>query len=127
MKNLMIVFGGKSVEHDISIITGVQIINACRGLGYEIFPVFIDKQNNWHLGRQDAKVGDFVGQNIDKLRHIKWIIGQKSLFYENKFHRLKKIVDIDFAILCNHGANGEDGALPNLMELSNIPYAEPKK
>lgn len=123
MKNIMIVFGGKSVEHDISIITGVQITHACKGLGYQIFPIYIDKENRWHLASDETSIKDYATNNIDKLKPIRWIVGDTSLYYESKFHRLKKIAKIDFAILCNHGISGEDGSLPSLMELSNIPYS----
>lgn len=121
MKNLMIVFGGKSVEHDISIITGVQIVNACKGLGYNLYPVYIDRENKWRYVANNPVAKDFLKAN--QFKPIQFMVGEKSLYYIGKFHRLKKLADIDFALLCLHGRSGEDGSIPALMDLSNIPYS----
>ena len=47
MKNLIVLFGGKSAEHDISLITANLALNALDEQKYNIFPIFIDKLNHW--------------------------------------------------------------------------------
>jgi len=55
----MITIGGKSVEHDISIITGVQVANLVSCLDCNVFVVYIDKSNQWHLFGNIPKIEDF--------------------------------------------------------------------
>lgn len=124
MENLMIVFGGKSVEHDISIITGVQITNACYGLGYNLLPVYIDRNNAWFYMPNLPKIENFKDiKNKTTFKKVFIMPGDKGLYFKSRLGRIKKQCDIDFALLCNHGRCGEDGALPVLMEMCDIPYS----
>ena len=123
MENIMVVFGGKSVEHDISIITGVQIANVCAGLGFNVLSVYIDKNHNWFLHKGFPEIKDF--KKIDKkiFTQVMWISGQNKLYTKESFSRLKELYKIDFTLICTHGKNGEDGYLAGLMENSFVPYS----
>lgn len=124
MENLMIVFGGKSVEHDISIITGVQISNACLELGYQIFPIYIDRSNQWYYISNLPKIENFKNLKDKKIfKKVFVISGDNGLYYKSHLGKIKRIANIDFALLCNHGNCGEDGCLPAVMKLCNIPYS----
>ena len=120
MKNLAIFYGAKSSEHDISIITALQVMNNLNKEKYNIVPVYIHNDNSWYV-LDDYKNMNNYANNI--LKGKKLVNG----FY-NKYLLVKKHLcfglykKIDVAINCCHGLNGEDGTLSGLLELNNIPY-----
>ena len=111
--NIAIFFGGESVEHDISVLTGMQVINAISDK-YNIYPIYIDRTGKWFL-----KIGV---KNVDDINKIKVrqvnVISCDNYLYSFK----KKICEIHSAVLAMHGRYGEDGALQGILECSNIPY-----
>ena len=56
MKSIAVIFGGKSVEHDISIITGLGVIKNL-GMEYDVVPIYVDVDNNWWTGETTRKCG----------------------------------------------------------------------
>ena len=119
MKKVAIFFGGKSTEHDISILSANLVINVLKN-DFDVVPVYIDKNNDFYTGEmEDIKVfKNFDAKNFKKITFIKNAIyvlkGKKAKFYKN----------IDIAIPVMHGKNGEDGTLQGLFELMNIPYTQ---
>ncbi len=110
---IAVFFGGRSCEHDISIITGLQALDACRDA---CVPVYIDPQGAWWTGDgfdsvNAVRYGKFKGKRV----HIR--AGEKFLYCKNK-----RLFKIDVALLCMHGMLGEDGCLQGLLEMSGIPY-----
>lgn len=120
MKNLAIFYGGKSVEHDISIITAIQVMNNIDKTKYNIVPIYISESNSWYV------LDDYLNLNIytnKNYKGINLVTGFFDGFVVCKKHfGLKKYKKIDVAINCCHGLNGEDGTLSGLFELGNIPY-----
>ena len=126
MKNLAVFFGGRSVEHDVSIITGTQLIENADASKYNIMPVYISRSGQWYAGEKlrDSKFfvhPDLEQKGIDKV-FLPPTAGSRSLLRETRFG-LKSVFDIDVAILAMHGMHGEDGTLQGLMELADIPYS----
>ncbi len=120
MKNLIVLFGGKSAEHDISLITANLVLNALDEEKYNIFPVFVDGENHWFYAKNyKNNIKDFKKQEI----FLK--MGENSLFLKTVFG-LKKFITVDCALLCHHGLNGEDGTIQGILELCNIPYTSSK-
>ncbi|MDE7464338.1 MAG: hypothetical protein K2M48_04830, partial [Clostridiales bacterium] len=110
---IAVFFGGRSCEHDISIITGLQALDACRD---QCAPVYIDPQGVWWTGEgfdsvNAVRYGKFKGKRV----HIR--AGEKYLYCKNK-----RLFEIDAALLCMHGMLGEDGALQGCLDMSDIPY-----
>lgn len=105
----MVLFGGKSVEHDVSIITGYQAISMLDD--HEIFPVYVTKNNDLllvkNLGINDFKNEKFVLKK-----------GKKIKLRKKGFNH----IDIDAAVVCMHGTNGEDGLMAALLEFYSIPF-----
>jgi len=119
MKNVLVIFGGRSVEHDISIITGLGALNNTSGL-YNVIGVYIDKNGQWWTGRRLREVGTF--QPFDKTKLCKCTL-MPSKNYLIEYHRFScKNIPIYCAINCLHGHNGEDGAIAGLLQLCNIPH-----
>jgi len=120
MRNVVVIFGGVSCEHDISIITGLQLISRCNSTHNNIIPVYISKDGEWFTGDKLIDI-DNIKESIKKSNRCT-ILPNSNYLYVKKGKCFKPKFKIDVAILCLHGKNGEDGAIPALMQLSNIPY-----
>jgi D-alanine-D-alanine ligase len=120
MKNVIVVFGGKSCEHEISIITGVLTLNSIDKQKYSPFPVYISKNGEWLTGEELFDLSFYKCNNFSKLKKITCINGERSLYYKSG-KKLKKINDAYCAINCLHGLNGEDGAISGVMQLNGVP------
>lgn len=120
MINLAVIFGGESCEHDISIITAQQLISKANEYLYNIIPIYIDKSGTWQIGKNLKDIDNFP-ENLGKTFKVGLVPNNSSLFVLKK-NKAKKYVDIDVAILCLHGINGEDGSVASILELSKIPY-----
>lgn len=119
MKTLAIFYGGKSSEHDISIITAIQVINNLDTKKYDIVPIYIDYNNCWQEVYNYKTI-----YNYAKGVKVKYFLAtgffDKYLLRKTKFG-FKIYKKIDVAINCCHGLNGEDGTLAGVLQLNNIP------
>lgn len=121
MKNIILLFGGKSAEHDISIITAMQALASLSLQKYQVYPVYITKQNQWFWAKGCKEPKQFA--NFDEKKFAKVFVksGSTMLFREGKFAN-KALCKIDVAIIACHGLCGEDGTLQGLLELAGVPY-----
>lgn len=127
--NVCVIFGGRSAEHEVSIITAHQVINALDKNKYEIVPVYITKNGEWLTGDELLELDTFTKGNLpsgigfDRVfitpgHQLKYLICEKK---SGLFRRRKRIpIDVVFPVI--HGTLGEDGTLQGLLELANIPY-----
>jgi len=118
MKNIIVLFGGKSAEHDISLITANLALNAIDEEKYNVYPIMVDKQNKWFY------VKDFKNniKKIGKKEEIFLKLGDNNLYIKKSF-LTKKFIQVDCALLCHHGLNGEDGTIQSVLKLCGIPYS----
>ena len=122
-----VLFGGRSVEHEVSIITALQAINHMDKEKYEIVPIYIDKRGIWYTG---AMLLDMeIYKDLDLLkRYAKEVVlyNRDGCFVlQKKKGIFKSIVsEIDLAFPIMHGTNGEDGTLQGYLETIGIPYCE---
>jgi D-alanine-D-alanine ligase len=130
-RNMAVVFGGKSVEHDISIITGQQLMDNADPAKYEIVPIYISRDGKWFTGAKlrDVKfMQDFdAADKSIKRVYISPEAGTRALMEAQggRFSAPKAVCTLDVAILAMHGMHGEDGTLQGFFELANIPYSSP--
>ncbi|MBQ7349135.1 MAG: ATP-grasp domain-containing protein [Clostridia bacterium] len=124
MKNIAVFFGGQSVEHDISVITGVMAVNTLDKEKYNAIPVYVDKAGGWYTGESLVDPDNYKNLNYKKLKKVAILGGDKRLF-EIKGKRLKPICSIAACINCMHGERGEDGSLSGLLNMCKIPLASP--
>lgn len=111
-------FGGKSCEHNVSIVTGVQAI-AGFPREHKAVPVYIDRDGVWHTGGGYADINFYSGEKSkDKGKEVHLRPSSPYLYAKNG----KKVCKLDCCLICNHGLGGEDGSLQGLIELSGIPY-----
>ncbi len=124
-KRVAVFFGGKSVEHDISIITFSSCLRFLSS-EYDIYGVYIDKYGLfYHADNLDDLK---IYTNFEKLAKNKreiTIISGKPYIAEKRGNKYNKFYCIDCALLCNHGYGGEDGCLQGLLKISQIPFSSP--
>ncbi|MBR6788467.1 MAG: D-alanine--D-alanine ligase [Clostridia bacterium] len=112
---IAVIFGGKSCEHDVSVITGTQVLGALRK--QNPLPIYIDKEGVWKTGKS---LFDLRLPRDGRLKRVYLRAGERGLYT-----RSRKIADIDVAVICCHGHGGEDGCLQGLLTLCGIPYTGP--
>lgn len=117
MKNLVIVFGGASVEHDVSIITALQAIDKLKEV-YNIYALYLDFDNHFYL-TDKRKPTDFIDKQSLKNKSKQVSVVDKKL-YLNKKGKLKFYKTIDRVLNCCHGGLGEDGAVASFFKLNNL-------
>jgi len=118
--NIAVIFGGESCEHDISIITGIQLINNIDEYLYNVIPIYIDKNGKWLTGKQLLELDNFKS-NLHKLKECAFLPNDE-LLYVKKGKKLIPYINIDVVIPCLHGMRGEDGTVSAIIEMSKIPY-----
>lgn len=125
MIKLGVIFGGVSVEHDISILSALRAIDNINTKKYEVIPIYIDKEGTWYTGNALKDIDNYKDIKILK-KFLKKVILTKHKNYfclkSNSFFQ-KVITDIDFILPIVHGANIEDGTLQGYLDMLGIGYA----
>lgn len=126
-KNVAVFFGGRSCEHEISIITGLQLIEYLDTNKFNIIPVYIARDGRWYSGQEllnRAIYKDF--ENKKKVLNEVTLypyLGQKGLTVTKKACFFgEKIIPVDIYFPAFHGEFGEDGCIQGLFELAGVPY-----
>ena len=126
--NLAVLFGGRSVEHEISVITALQAINNINKEKYQVIPVYINKKNEFFYSENllDIKEYKNIPELLKKSVKINFIPeGEKTFIYpcERKtFAKHKPIAAVDVAFPIVHGTNVEDGTLQGYLKTLNLPF-----
>lgn len=119
--------GGKSVEHEVSIITAIQAIENMDKDKYDIVPIYITKDNKMYCGDLIGNISNY--KDIDNLlkNSIQIILAQKDnkvvlLRCDKKIYQNDVYDYIDIAFPIVHGTNVEDGTLQGFLKMFNLPY-----
>ena len=121
MKNIVVIFGSRSTEHDISVLTAMQVISAMDKKKYNVVPIYISSTGKWFAGSALLDTKFYTKPNYKKLNEVV-ILPCNNYLYIKKFGKYRKHIKIDLAIISCHGKNGEDGTVQGLLELAQIPY-----
>ena len=121
MKNIAVIFGGESCEHDISIITGVQLLSRANLPDYNLIPIYIDKNGKWLTGDELFDIDNYNDEFV-AVRECTITPSSQMLYYVHK-RKLKPVTNIDAAILCLHGGSGEGGGVSGILSMAKIPYS----
>lgn len=124
---LGVFFGGKSVEHEVSIITAIQAIENINKEKYDIIPVYIAKNNKMYCGEFIGDIRQYKNINSLLNNSMEVTLAQKGdkvvLLKCNKRFFEKSIYDyIDIAFPIVHGTNVEDGTIQGYLKMFNLPY-----
>lgn len=126
-----VLYGSKTCEHDVSIISGLQALKALDTEKYEGFPVYIARDGAWYVGDKLTDMEVYKKFNKAAFSRVlpsgedgklvlrAWPTDKKSLF--GKGCEVLKTADVALPVM--HGLNGEDGTLQGMLELFGVPYA----
>ncbi|MCA9883271.1 MAG: D-alanine--D-alanine ligase [Anaerolineae bacterium] len=124
-----VIFGGRSVEHDVSIVTAQQVMNAFDQDRYEIVPIYITRDGKWYTGDVLRNIDSFKNDAILSQDGIESVVLSPDVRHHGlimnplagRFSKSEvKRLDVMFPVI--HGTHGEDGTLQGLFELADIPY-----
>lgn len=127
--NVAVIFGGKSVEHEVAIISAQQAIAAINREKYNVIPIYITKQGVLYTGKDM--------DNVENFKELPALLERSSKITlvndGNKVNIVKypkplfggKLGTIDVAFPVMHGTNCEDGTIQGYLELLGVPYVGP--
>lgn len=123
-----VIFGGESVEHEISIITAIQAMNSLDQDKYEIIPIYISKDRIWYTGKMLMELDVYKDFNeLKRYANKVTLVKEEDGFYLIKtkgiFHR--RVNELDIVLPIVHGKGVEDGSLAGFLETIGIPYVGP--
>lgn len=129
MKTRIAVFlGGRSPEHDVSVVTGLQALAALDQSRFDAFVVYVTPQGDWLIGPGLDERRNYLpdAQLRAKLNEVTLDIASSSggrlLPRKSGLFSRRPPVEFDVALLAFHGSGGEDGQMQGLFEAANIPY-----
>lgn len=120
-----VIYGGETVEHEVSIISAVQAMNSLNQEKYEIIPIYISKDRIWYTGHMLRDI-EFYKCFDEEKKYAKEVMLCKKgntfvLQKTNGFFR-KDVTELDVILPVVHGNNIEDGTLAGLLDSVGIPY-----
>lgn len=124
MRKVAVFFGGKSCENEISVLTGIFVMNVLRCERYEVFPIYIHTNGLTYTSSKMTNVEIFRDKRCAHFRRIIIEGGTVYALNEQK-KRLKPLFTPDVALNCCHGGLGEGGGISALCQWNGIPLASP--
>lgn len=125
--NIGVIFGGKSVEHEISIISAIEAMGYADENKYKIVPIYIDKDNTWYTGEHLKSIINFRDIDLVKryAKKVALVKVDKSFVLQRLGMFKKNLCVIDIVVPIGHGAYLEDGSLQGYLNMLGVPYAGP--
>ncbi len=126
METILVIFGGQSAEHDVSIITAINSIITPLILTkkYKVLPLYISKTGQWYCDKALSNIELFTSGKIDnfliKSKPVSLKFNNGLEIELNRLHTKRLKVDLVFPAM--HGTFGEDGDLMGLLEMSGVVY-----
>ncbi len=123
-----VIFGGRSVEHDVSVVTGNQIARAFDKNKFDVVPIYVTREGRWYTGDPLLELKNY-NDEIISYKGVEEVVLSPTVQHHGLIinpivGRLRKseISRLDVIFPAIHGTHGEDGTLQGLMELADIPY-----
>ena len=133
-QTVAVLFGGRSVEHEVSVISGHQVMDALDQAGFQVLPIYITKQGDWYAGEglqnldlyreqtfHAAGLKNVYRVSLSPDRSIRQLVVHPSAAGGLLGKSPRLWADVFFPVL--HGTHGEDGSMQGLFELADVPYA----
>ena len=132
-KQLGVIFGSRTCEHEVSIISGVQLARAADREKYDVWPIYIAKDGRWYTGEKLLDIHTYTpfdpyAKGLTRVT-LDLTAGSGALIsYEQEKGLFAKgvvpvtVTNLDCVIPVMHGLHGEDGTLQGMLELANLPY-----
>lgn len=109
--NIFLIYGGKSAEHEVSIVSAYNIVKEINFEQHTVKPIYITREGKWVKG-DDLKTAEHINSQIDM------IVSEDQPAFD--FNELRQEDAVAFPVL--HGPNGEDGTVQGLFEVLDVPY-----
>lgn len=129
-KSVGILIGGKSVEHEVSIITGLQVLDNIDKEKYEPVIIYIQKDGRWFLGKSLYEISNYKSKQLNDIYEVVPIANNnKLLLYphpknvKRKLFKKIEVVEVDIVFPALHGTNAEDGCVHGFFQMNDIPCA----
>ena len=126
--NVGVIFGGRSVENEISVLTAIQTMEAINTEKYDITPIYISKEGRWYTGEALRTSANY--KQMEQLYNSCTEVYLRPAYGDNNLYKVKKpllgsdiVTKIDVIIPALHGTNCEDGSFQGTIEMTGIPYA----
>ena len=126
--NVGVIFGGRSVENEISVLTAIQAMEAIDTAKYDITPIYITKQGHWYTGEELRQSQNY--KDMERLLEKCEQVYLRPIYGDNHLYRVRKplfgsdiVATIDVILPALHGTNCEDGSFQGTIEMTGIPYA----
>lgn len=120
-----IIYGGETVEHEVSVISALQAMNNLNEDKYDIVPIYISKDRIWYTGHMLRDI-EFYKEFEDEKKYATKVMlykkGKTFLLQRTTGLFRKDITDLDVILPVVHGNNVEDGSLAGLLDSIGIPY-----
>lgn len=126
MKNVLLVFGGKSYEHDISVVTAMQIFKKARLRDINLVLLYVSRNEKYFVcDPKKVKLKDFSIRNFSEkskgFKEVCFVSSEKKKLYLKTRFGLREYLVCDSAIIACHGGDGENGRLVTFFEKQGIP------
>ncbi len=132
-KDIAVFIGGRSPEHDVSVVTGLQVLSAIDPARYNAFPVYISNDGRWYVGEALRQRENYLfdRNTVKQLTEVTLDLNvkdaglAKGALVSTKKSLLggaKVVKTFDVAIPAFHGLYGEDGNIQGVFEVAGIPY-----
>ena len=126
--NVGVIFGGRSVENEISVLTAIQAMEAINTSKYDITPIYISKEGLWYTGEALRDSKNY--KNMEQLYSSCEQVYLRPIYGDNKLYKVRKplfgsdvVTTLDVILPALHGTNCEDGSFQGTIEMTGIPYA----
>lgn len=126
--NIGVFFGGRSTEHEISVISASQAMHAINRDKYDVTPIYISKQGKWYTGDALFDVANY--RDINSLLAKCQEVYMRPIYDDYNLYKTKKplfgtdvLTRLDVVIPVLHGSNVEDGIFEGVLQTIGIPYA----
>jgi D-alanine-D-alanine ligase len=115
-----VLFGGRSTEHEVSVLSARSIISAIDPERFEVIPLYIDRNGRWLVGDSLAELTQ--SRNAGSYVYLPPDPTQRALVTAVEAGSGPAIPALDVVFPVFHGLNGEDGTIQGVLELANLPY-----
>jgi D-alanine-D-alanine ligase len=128
--NIGVFFGGRSTEHEISVISANQAMHAIDRNQFDVTPIYITKSGKWYSGDALFDVANY--RDIPSLLAKCTEVYMRPIYDDYKLYAIKKslfssepkvFANLDVVIPVLHGSNGEDGTFQGILQATGIPFA----
>lgn len=129
-KSVGIIIGGKTVEHEVSIITGLQVLDNIDKEKYEPRIIYIQKDGKWYVGNSLHKINNYKVKKFEDAYEVlpgfkngKLILYPHPDIKQGFFGKKYDTYEIEVVFPAVHGTNVEDGALHGIFQMNGVPCA----